>query len=149
MEPDQELAMSNMQLEPGTSTRSSGPSSSGSGALLVVLNVFITFMALVPLLLEWLGWISALGIKYLDGIAILMMMAAFIAQAAIAKAGYIVCTPVLLPAGILLPALLHNSGVRWPVKLALVVAELGAIALLLRTVGRLMLQYQQGHFRGF
>jgi len=115
----------------------------------VGLNVFIAFMASIPLLLEWLGWISVLGIRYLDGIAILMMMASFIAQAAIAKAGYVVCTPVLLPACILLPALLLNSGVRWPVKLALVVAELGAIALLLRTVGRLMLQYQQGHFKGF
>lgn len=140
--------MSNLQLETGASTNT-GFVPSGSGALLVLLNVVISCVALAPLLLEWLGWISALSIKYFGGVAILMMMAAFMAQAAIGKAGYVVCTPVLLPACALLPLLLLNSGIRWPVKLATVTAELGAIALLLRTVGRFILQYQQGHFRGF
>jgi hypothetical protein len=141
--------MPKLQLAPGPAVRRAALISSGSGALLVILNLLISAVALVPLLLEWSGWLSVLAVKYLGGFAILTMMAAYIAEAAIGKAGYVACSPVLLAACIVLPLLLVNSGIRRPVKLAIVMTELGACAVLIRTVGRLMLQYQQGHFRGF
>jgi hypothetical protein len=120
----------------------------GPGAWLVGLNLLICWAALVPCFLEGLSLLSVISIRYIGGFSILSAMFALIVLAAIGKARYVVCAPVLLPACTLLPALLLHSKIPWKVKLVTLAVELSALAILLRTVRPLILQYHQGQFKG-
>jgi hypothetical protein len=66
----------------------------------------------------------------------------------IGKAGFAVCTPVLILACILLPTLfLARTISRW-VRALTATTEVLALALMFSTVQRLHMQYLRGGFRG-
>jgi hypothetical protein len=68
----------------------------GPGAWLVGLNLLICWAALVPCFLEGLSLLSVISIRYIGGFSIFSAMFTLIVLAAIGKARYVVCAPVLL-----------------------------------------------------
>jgi hypothetical protein len=119
-----------------------------AGAVLVPVNLAILGCALIPYLLQFSTAPAFASMRFLGGLALLYGMFTLIALAAIGKAGFIVCVPILSLACLLLPALLLARKLPWWVKLLTVAAELAALALMVRTVDRLHLQYLRGGFKG-
>ncbi len=120
----------------------------GTGAVLVPLNLAISFCALVPFLLEASTVLAFASMRFLGAFALLYGMFTLIALAAIGKAGFVVCVPVLIPACILLPAVLLARKLPWWAKVLTVATELAALALMVSTVDKLHLQYLRGGFKG-
>lgn len=119
-----------------------------AGAVLVPLNLIISCCALIPFLLQCSTVPAFASMRFLGGFALLYGMFTLIALAAIGKAGFIVCIPVLIPACMLLPALFLARKLPWWVKVLLAAVELAAFALMVSTVDKLHMQYLRGGFKG-
>ena len=120
----------------------------GPRAWLIWLNLLISCAALVPSFLQCFFWLSYASGKYIGEVAIVPGMFSALLLAAIGEKGYVVCVPVLLPACLLLPALLLTPRIPWRVKAVTATVELAALLLMCRTVAMLNLQFQHGEFKG-
>jgi hypothetical protein len=117
----------------------------GPRAWLVWLNRLITCFALIPAFLFCMVWLfHALG-PYLGEAAMLPEMFPALLLGAIGEAGYMVCVPVLLPACLLLPALILTPGIPQRIKLVTAGIELAALVLMSWLVATLTRLFQQGH----
>ena len=116
--------------------------------MLVPLNLTISCCALIPFLLEYSTVPAFASMRFLGPFALLYGMFTLIALAAIGRAGFVVCVPVLIPACILLPALLLARKLPWWVKVLAAALELAAFALMFSTVDKLHIQYLRGGFKG-
>ncbi len=116
-------------------------------AVLVWLNLMVSFWALIPTLLVHSIAPAFASMRYLGGVALLAGMFGLFALPAIGEAGFAICVPVVVPASVLLPALLLSRKLPWTVKLLTTAIELAAFGVMYHTVALLHMQYLRGLLR--
>jgi hypothetical protein len=119
-----------------------GPQSS-----LVMCNLLVACVALVPLALGVVYWLSSVAGKYLGNAVMVPGVIASLLLAAIGENAYVVVFPVLLGC-IFIWCLLAASKIPSRVKKETLLIVAGALATMLITVSLLYLLYRTGHFKG-
>jgi hypothetical protein len=107
----------------------------------------IACVALLPLILGVVYWLSSVASKYLGDAVMVPGVIASLLLAAIGETAYVVVFPMLL-ACLFIWRLLAASEIPSRVKKETVLIVTAALAMMLITVGLLYLLYRTGHFKG-
>ncbi len=120
----------------------------GAQALLVPLNLVLAFCAFLPSLVVWsLPFIFA-SMRIFGAFSLLTGMILLVVLPQIAKAGTILCAPVLILAAILLPWMLLSQKIPLWLRLLTAALELPAFWLMYHTLEKLHLEFLRGGFHG-
>jgi hypothetical protein len=132
----------------GGSVRRFGLLYDGPGARLVWLNVLIGCAALIPTFLQCSFFVFHESGKFVGQTSFLPEMFSMLLLLAIGEKGYVLCIPALLPACILLPALILTQSIPKPIKLMTAVGVVMALLIMSRTVAWLTVLFQQVGAKG-